>query len=133
MKNKIIALIVFASIVSLTAASGAGPSVQTAPQPISQQMSVVTGWTTPVNISNTAAQSRAPVIDLDAQGKAYVIWQDWPIFYGGGGPRQTMFTTNRSGQWEPPFLVHDALYIAIDDVGFPTVSVNPSGSKIMVV
>ncbi len=134
MKNKIIALIVFASIVSLTAASGAGPAVQAGPKPTSQLMSLVTGWTTPVNISNTGAQSRAPVIDLDAQGRAYVIWQDWPIFYGAGGPRQTMFNTNRTGQWpSQATLIHDALYIAIDDVGFPTVAVNPSGSKIMVV
>jgi hypothetical protein len=132
-KNKIIALIVFASVVSLTAASGSGPAVQAGPQPISERTSVVAGWTTPINISNNADQSRAPVIDLDAQGKAYVIWQDWPFFYGGGGPRQTKFNSNRTGQWEQPFLIHDAAYIAIDDVGFPTVAVNPSGSNIFVV
>lgn len=134
MKNKTIALIAFAAVVSLMAASGAGPAVQADPNPTSQRMSVVTGWTTPVNISNNAAQSRAPVIDLDAEGKAYVIWQDWPLFYGAGGPRQTMFNTNRTGQWQAQTtFIHDALYIGIDDVGFPTVAVNPSGSKIMVV
>jgi hypothetical protein len=95
--------------------------------------SAVAGWTAAVDISNTAAESRAPVIDLDARGNAYVIWQDWPVFYGAGGPRQTMFNTNMTGQWQSAAtLIHDQLYISIDDSGFPTVAVNPSGTKIIV-
>jgi hypothetical protein len=142
-------LAIFVSILALLAASGpsAGADQEKAsPRSLAERRdrpmadreaagvaSAVAGWTTPVDISNTAAESRAPVIDLDAQGNAYVIWQDWPTFYGAGGPRQTMFNTNRTGQWQSvSTLIHDQLYIAIDDSGYPTVAVNPSGTDIIV-
>jgi hypothetical protein len=148
MKSKISFFAIFVSILALLAAAGQERIRQTAGRAAAGQErirqttdraaagveSAVTGWTTPVDISNTAAESRAPVIDLDAQGNAYVIWQDWPDFYGAGGPRQTMFNSNRTGQWQTAAtLIHNQLYIAIDDSGFPTVAVNPSGTKIFVV
>ena len=149
MKSKILFVAVTFSISALLAAGGPSAGAnqekgsrrplaerqirQTADRAVADVQAAITGWTTPVNISNTAAESRAPVIDLDAQGNAYVIWQDWPIFYGAGGPRQTMFNSNRTGQWQSAAtLIHDQLYIAIDDSGFPTVAVNPAGTRIFV-
>lgn len=148
MKSKIFVVAISVSISALLAAawpSGGADQEKVLRRPPAERwsrptadratagVSAVTGWTTPVNISNTGAESRAPVIDLDAQGNAYVIWQDWPVFYGAGGPRQTMFNSNRTSQWQSAAtLIHDQLYIAIDDSGFPTVAVNPSGTRIFV-
>ena len=133
MKRKTFVVTISISILALLAAAGQERVRLTAHRAAARVASGITGWTTPVNISNTAAESRAPVVDLDAQGNAYVIWQDWSVFYGAGGPRQTMFNTNRTGQWQPAATpIHDQDYIAIDDSGFPTVAVNPSGSKIIV-
>ncbi len=133
MKNRIFVITIFVSIIALLTAAGQERIRRTPRRTVARVANAATGWTTPVNISNTGAESRAPVIDLDAQGNAYVIWQDWPIFYGAGGPRQTMFNTNRTGQWQPAAtLIHDQIYISIDDTGFPTVAVNPSGTKIFV-
>ncbi len=133
MKSKIFRVAVSVSILALLAAAGQERIKRTPDRRDARVESGATGWTAPVNISNTGAESRAPVIDLDNQGNAYVIWQDWPGYYGAGGARQTMFNTNKAGQWQSgATLIHDQLYIAIDDSGFPTVAVNPSGTRIFV-
>ena len=84
------------------------------------------GWSTPVNISNTAADSRLPVGAIDSKGRAYVTWVDWT---GSALARNMMFNTNRSGQWASSTIVSPIYYDAIDDVGFPTIAVTPSGSS----
>jgi hypothetical protein len=149
LKRKIVALVIVVSISALIAAarlSSGTDQERGSSRPLAEKSfaptadreaagiaATVTGWTTPVNISNTAAESRAPVVDLDTQGNAYVIWQDWPYFYGAGGPRLTTFNTNMTGQWQSSStLIHDQVYIGIDDSGFPTVAVNPSGTRIFV-
>jgi len=85
------------------------------------------GWTTPVNISNTPANSESPVAAVDTNGKNYVTWTEW---YGGVGDRRDMmFNTDASGQWgtsSGPSLN----YTAIDDVGFPNMGVTTDGSAV---
>lgn len=121
------------TILTLSMSVGQDRGRVTARREVARVAASAAGWTTPVNISNNADEGRTPVIDLDAQGNAYVIWQDWPIFYGAGGPRQTRFNTNKTGQWQSsPTLIHDQDYIAIDDTGFPTVAVNPAGTRVFV-
>jgi hypothetical protein len=132
-RRKILVSAISVSIFALLAAAGQERVRHTPRREAARVASGAAGWTTTVNISNTAAESRAPVVDLDDQGNAYVIWQDWPVFYGAGGPRQTMFNSNRTSQWQSAAtLIHDQQYIAIDDSGFPTVAVNPSGTRILV-
>jgi hypothetical protein len=92
------------------------------------------GWTSPVNISNTpGVESRNPVIAVDAQGKAYLTWVDWPGYVGAGGERNMMFNSNRTGQWQTEStVIAPARYTSIDDVGFPTIAVNSAGSDVIV-
>ncbi|OGD20235.1 MAG: hypothetical protein A2W03_07990 [Candidatus Aminicenantes bacterium RBG_16_63_16] len=81
------------------------------------------GWTTPVNISNSPAWSGLPMVAADNNGKAYVCWEEW---YGNvGAPRAMAFNTNYSGAWgtlDENFLA----YVAIDDVGYPVVACDPA-------
>jgi hypothetical protein len=84
------------------------------------------GWSVPVNISNNSAYSEGPYLAIDAKSNAYVSWIDW---YGGvGGRRDMMFNTNKTGKWGTP-RSNELAYTMIDDVGFPQVTVNPSGSS----
>ena len=130
MKNKIFAFTILALMSALVLAGGLSRPAQTISGPTSQTAYVPSGWTTPVNISNSAAESRNPVIAVDAQGRAYVTWIDWPDNVGAGGARDMMFNSNRTGQWQPyPSVVGSVNYTAIDDVGFPTVAVTRSGSN----
>ncbi|MGA2587010.1 MAG: fibronectin type III domain-containing protein [Candidatus Aminicenantales bacterium] len=81
------------------------------------------GWTTPVNVSHLAGESDMPMLAVDDNGKAYVCWQEW---YGNlGDPRSNAFNTNVTGQWGT--TIENFLdYVAIDDVGFPVVTCDPS-------
>ncbi|MGB8953141.1 MAG: hypothetical protein WCC06_10830 [Candidatus Aminicenantales bacterium] len=74
----------------------------------------------PVNISRTSSDSDFPIIQLDGNGAAYVIWiEDW-------GVRNIYFATSKSGQWSNPQKL-----VEIDSISpeapFPSFSVSPSG------
>jgi hypothetical protein len=131
-KIALIALAIFASLAALTPAGGSKPPLEPASPQVSQAINVPTGWSTPVNISNTAAMSRSPVAVVDTQGRLYVTWEDWPGYYGAGGERYVMYNTNRTGQWPAATNLNPVYYNAIDDTGFPTIAVTSTGSNVIV-
>jgi hypothetical protein len=132
-KLKLWMLILIASISALTLSAGSAGRMSAAAKPGAPAENVPAGWTPPVNISHTAAESRNPVAAIDDQGRLYVTWVDWPGYVGAGGEREMMFTTNRDGGWPAaPVVTASAVYTAIDDVGFPTVAVNQTGSNVIV-
>jgi hypothetical protein len=84
------------------------------------------GWSTPVNISNNSTWSEGPYLALDAKSNVYVCWTDW---YGGvGARRDMMFNTNKTGKWGAA-RSNQLGYTAIDDVGFPQVTVTQDGKS----
>jgi hypothetical protein len=131
-KNTIIALAIFASLSALVPAGGTKPPLGPASPQVSQTINAPTGWTAPVNISNTTYMDRNPVAVVDAQGRLYVTWVGWPGQYGAGGARNIMYNTNRTGQWPASINLTPVYYDAIDDTGFPTIAVTPTGSSVIV-
>ncbi|MGA2586989.1 MAG: hypothetical protein ABSF88_08210 [Candidatus Aminicenantales bacterium] len=131
-KNAIIALAIFASLAALTPAGGTKPPLGPASPQVSQTINAPTGWTVPVNISNTTYMDRNPVAVVDAQGKLYVTWVGWPGSYGAGGARYIMYNTNRTGQWPAATNLNPVYYDAIDDTGFPTIAVTSTGSNVVI-
>jgi hypothetical protein len=73
------------------------------------------------NISNSASDSTNPLIGVDANGKAYVVWYEWK------SPRQFYFSTNSGGQWSSPQWV-EKLYYDVEEAGWPSWAVSPSGA-----
>jgi len=131
-KNVIIALAIFASLAALTPADGAKPPLPSAAPQVSLAIAAPTGWTAPVNISNTSYMDRNPVAVVDSQGRLYVTWVGWPGYYGAGGARFIMYNTNRTGQWPAATSLTPVYYDAIDDTGFPTIAVTSTGSNVIV-
>ena len=84
------------------------------------QSSVVTLPST-VNISHSSSNSDTPLIGVDGNGAAYVVW------YEHLTPRQFYFATNKSGSWSTPLWL-DRLYYDVEEAGWPEFAVSPSGS-----
>lgn len=78
------------------------------------------GWSIPINISNTPRSSESPLVGADARGKAYVIWIEYQELRG------IYFSTNNSGQWSNPEKVA-TIYSRNDDAGFPSFTTTPDG------
>lgn len=133
MKKKTYAFTIVVLAAALALADGSSRPSPASPQAAPGISYAPSGWTTPVNISNSDAESRNPVVAVDDNGKAYVTWIDWPFNVGAGGPRFMMFNSNRTGSWTPSLMtIADIQYTAIDDVGFPTVAVNRTGTNFVV-
>jgi len=97
-----------------------------APGVVGTPVALPAGWSTPINISKNSAESEGPYAVVDAKSNLYVCWVDW---YGGvGARRDMMFNTNKTGKWGTA-RSNQLGYTAIDDVGFPQVTVNQNGNS----
>jgi hypothetical protein len=132
MRKRLIIFIVAASaaVLLLTGATSAPTPQEVKAAPAAAVIvGPPSGWTAPVNISSLSGDSELPTLAVDDNGKAYVCWEEW---YGGvGDPRSMLFNTNYSGSWGQP-LGRELYYPNIDDVGFPTITCDPtSGTAYM--
>jgi hypothetical protein len=103
-----------------------GAAVKQTPGRLTATAPAAAGFSNPVNISNNSVYSEGPYLAVDAKGNSYVSWMDW--FGGVGARRDMMFNTNKTGRWGTP-RSNELAYTMIDDVGFPQVTVNQSGSS----
>jgi len=74
----------------------------------------------PVDISLSATDSDTPILGVDANGAAYVVWYEYQ------SSRSFYFATNKSGQWSTPQYIDQILYNAAE-AGYPWMDVSASG------
>lgn len=75
---------------------------------------------TPVNISHSGSDSGNPLIGVDSNNAAYVVWMEFL------GKRTFAFATNKSGSWSTPSAVEQVVYDA-EEAGFPDFAVSSGG------
>jgi hypothetical protein len=116
MKKATIAILVL--ILWTTAATTLNPA---APQNQSLvKTALLAGSPTPVDISLSATESDTPVLGVDGNGAAYVVWFEYE------GSRSFYFATNKSGAWSSPQYIEQIVYNA-SEAGFPWMDVSASG------
>ena len=76
--------------------------------------------TAPLNISNTPSSSTYPLIGVDGNGAAYVVWLEAGTL--------VYFATNRSGSWPPSELAVRIRYFGSDIEGHKGFAVGPNGA-----
>ena len=79
----------------------------------------------PQNISNSGANCDYPLVGVDGNGAAYVIWIE--------SFSQIKFTTNKTGSWSTPQTIAVIRYFGYDPPGHKDFSVSASGVCHMVV
>jgi hypothetical protein len=75
---------------------------------------------TPVNISHSGSDSGNPLIGVDSNNAAYVVWMEFL------GKRTFAFATNKSGSWSTPSAFEQVVYEA-EEAGFPDFAVSSGG------
>jgi hypothetical protein len=75
---------------------------------------------TPVNISHSGSDSGNPLVGVDANNAAYVVWMEYL------GKRTFTFATNKSGSWSTPGSFEQVVYEA-EEAGFPAFAVSAGG------
>jgi hypothetical protein len=86
---------------------------------------ILTGIPTHRNISNSATDSDTPLVGVDGNGAAYVVW------FEHESSRSFYFATNKSGAWSSAQYVEQIVYNA-SEAGFPWMDVSPSGACHMI-
>ncbi len=73
---------------------------------------LINEWSEPVNLSNSLNNSIAPQIDVDAQNRLHVIWEE-----DGEGDARTMYTMKESVEdWTEPIYITNA-YNLLPQIG----------------
>jgi hypothetical protein len=80
---------------------------------------------TPINISHSGANCDYPLVGVDGNGAAYVIWIE--------SFSQIKFTTNKTGSWSTPQTIAVIRYFGNDPEGHKDFSVSASGVCQMVI
>jgi hypothetical protein len=75
---------------------------------------------TPINISHSGSDSGFPIVGVDANNAAYVLWIEFL------GQRTFTFATNKSGAWSTPGAFEHVVYEA-EEAGFPDFAVSSGG------
>jgi hypothetical protein len=92
-----------------------------APQGQSPEMRPLLGSNpTLINISLSATDSDTPLVGVDANGAAYVVWFEYQ------NSRSFYFATNKSGQWSSPQYFEQIVY-NVEEAGYPWLDVSASG------
>ena len=108
---------IFASILLLAAS---GTLSITAQQGTPHRPIALAASPTPVNISNSATNSDTPLLGVDGNGAAYLVWYEYL------SNRSFYFATNKSGQWSSPQYVDQIVY-DMEEAGYPWMDVSASG------
>ena len=75
---------------------------------------------TPVNLSHSASDSAYPLVGVDANNAAYVVWLEYLA------TRTFTFATNKSGAWPTPGSFEQVEYVS-SEAGFPDFAVTAGG------
>jgi len=78
----------------------------------------------PVNISRSGSISGYPLVGIDANNAAYVVWMEYL------GKRTFTFATNKSGSWSTPAAFEQVAYDT-EEAGFPEFAVSLGGQAHM--